>query len=192
MLQPEAADKILLQYVQQMVHGDQQALRKLVLHFSPALHRFAFNMTGNMQEAEEIVSDVFVKLWRQRANLPAIHALKYYLYKSVRNTALNYIKQHNRRSAGQYNWEVTVKHDGMPTPEDFLISKEQLVFIRDAIKALPPRCQEVFLLVKEEGLSYAEVADLLDISIATVNVQITIALKKIWKTLDPVLQLPTS
>lgn len=192
MLQPEAAEKILLQYVQQLAHGDQQALRKLVLHFSPSLHRFAFNMTGNMQEAEEIVSDVFVKLWRQRVNLPAINALKYYLYKSVRNTALNYIKQNNRRSAGQYNWEVTVRNGGMPTPEDFLISKEQLVFIRDAIRALPPRCQEVFMLVKEEGLSYAEAADLLDISVATVNVQITIALKKIWKTLDPVLQLPAS
>lgn len=192
MPQPETAEKILFQYVQQLERGDQQALRKLVLHFSPSLHRFACSMMGNMQEAEEIVSDVFVKLWRQRAHLPAVNALKYYLYKSVRNTALNYIKQNNRRAAGHYNWEVTALNAGMPTPEDFLISKEQLVFIRDAISALPPRCQEIFMLVKEEGLSYAEVADLLDISAATVNVQITIALKKIWKTLDPVLQLPTS
>lgn len=192
MSQPEMADKILFQHVQQLVHGDQQALKKLVIHFSPSLHRFAFSMMGNMQEAEEIVSDVFVNLWRQRVNLPAVNVLKYYLYKSVRNTALNYIKQNNRRSAGHYSWEVTVRDGEMPTPEDFLISKEQLVFIRDAIRALPPRCQEVFMLVKEEGLSYAEVADLLNISVATVNVQITIALKKIWKTLDPVLQLPTS
>lgn len=192
MLKPEMAEESFMQYTQQLALGDHQALRQLVLCFSPSLHRFAYSIVGNKQEAEEVVSDVFVKLWRQRTNLPAAGALKYYLYKSVRNTALNYIKHNNRRSAGHYRWEVLIRNGKTPTPEDFLITKERLRSIRDAIQALPPRCQEVFILVKEEGLSYAEVASLLDISVATVNVQITIALKKIWTALGPVLQLPTS
>ncbi|CAL1520019.1 RNA polymerase sigma-70 factor [Chitinophaga sp. MM2321] len=192
MLKPEMAEELFIQYTQQLASGDQQALRQLVLYFSPSLHRFAYSIVGNEQEAEEVVSDVFVKLWRQRDHLPPPGALKYYLYKSVRNTALNYIKHNSRRAAGHYRWEVLVSNNKTPTPEDFLITKENLHAIRDAIQALPPRCQEVFILVKEEGLSYAEVANLLDISVATVNVQITIALKKIWTTLEPVLHLPTS
>ena len=192
MSKPEMAEKWLIQLTQKLALGDQRALKPLILHFSPSLHRFAYGMVGEEQEAEEIVSDVFVKLWAQHHQLPPAGALKYYLYKAVRNTALNYIKRNNRRGAGHYKWEVLVRSSGTPTPEDFLITKENLLSIRNAIQALPPRCQEIFCLVKEEGLSYAEVASLLDISVATVNVQITIALKKIWAALEPVLQLPAS
>ena len=192
MFKPEMAEEWLIQMAQKLALGDQRALKPLILHFSPALHRFAYGMVGNEQEAEEIVSDVFVKLWGQRHQLPPAGALKYYLYKCVRNTALNYIKHNNRRGAGHYRWEVLVRNGETPTPEDFLITKENLLSIRNAIQALPPRCQEIFCLVKEEGLSYAEVGCLLEISVATVNVQITIALKKIWAALEPVLHLPTS
>lgn len=68
-----------------------------------------------------------------------------------------------------------------------MISKEHLDLIQAAIRSLPPRCRQIFVLVKEEGLSYEEVATLLDISKATVNVQMTLALKKMWLSLGTTL-----
>lgn len=178
-------------YLSFLTMGDEKAFKAFMTEFSASLHHFAFSMVGDSREAEEIVSDVFVKIWQQRERLP-VEGFKYYLYKAVKNTALNYLKRSGRQAAHRVAWEVQVNRTPTPTPEELFISKEHLGMIRQAIQGLPPRCRQVFILVKEEGLSYEEVASLLEISKATVNVQMTIAVKKIWNTLDPVLNISRS
>lgn len=172
--------------------GDLESFKLLVDEFTVPLHYFASNILGNSQEAEEVVSDVLMKIWQQRSHLPDQLHFKFYLYKAVKNTALNYLKRKGRQTAGHAGWEILVDRHGYQNPEDTMISKEHLGLIRSAIASLPPRCRQIFILVKEEGLTYEQVAALLDISKATVNVQITLALKKIWSTLDPVLRLSRS
>src|SRR5690606_31372909 len=123
----------LLQYLQQLTQGNQLALQQLVLHFSPSLHRFAYSITGNEQEAEEVVSDVFVNLWRQRQQLPAAGVLKYYLYKAVRHTSVNPIKRNTQGSRRAHRWEVLVTPRAAAPPEDCLTTNARLSFIKEAI-----------------------------------------------------------
>lgn len=172
--------------------GDMGTFKLLMKTFGPPLHYFAGTIVDNRQEAEEIVADVFIRVWQQRESLPPPHNIKFYLFKAVKNTALNYLKGKGRRSMHEAAWEVTVSHRQARSPEDILISKEDIRSIQAIIGSLPPRCRQIFILVKEEGLSYEEVAQLLDISKATVNVQITLAMKKIWGALSPALRVSHS
>jgi RNA polymerase sigma-70 factor (family 1) len=172
--------------------GDMGSFKCLMKEFGPALHYFADGMTGNRQEAEEIVSDVFIKIWQQRENLPPPDNIKFYLFKAVKNTALNYLKSKDRRASHHSAWEVQVKRLQGRNPEEIMISKEEVTSIQSVIRGLPPRCRQIFILVKEDGLTYEQVAHLLDISKATVNVQMTLAMKKIWGALDTALKVSHS
>lgn len=165
------------------VFGDLSAFKQLMKAFSPSLKYFACSIVGNEAEAEEIVADVFIKIWQQREHITPPESLQYYLFKAIKNTALNYLKSNGRRSTHQAAWEIRISQHVNQSPEEIMISKEQLTLIHTAIHALPPRCRQIFILVKEEGLTYEQVATLLDLSKATVNVQMTLALKKIWAAL---------
>ncbi|WP_173003116.1 RNA polymerase sigma-70 factor [Chitinophaga sp. SYP-B3965] len=168
-----------------------KSFKCLMNEFGPSLHYFANSITDNLQEAEEIVSDVFIKIWQQRENLPPPDNIKFYLFKAVKNTALNYLKSKGRRAANLAAWELQVNIHGQ-NPEEILISKEDVTSIRSVIDQLPPRCRQIFILVKEDGLTYEQVAHLLDISKATVNVQMTLAIKKIWGALSTALKVSHS
>lgn len=172
--------------------GDMGSFKCLMKEFGPALHYFADSMVGNRQEAEEIVSDVFIKIWQQRENLPTPDNIKFYLFKAVKNTALNYLKSKDRRASGHSAWEVQVSRLPAQSPEQILISKEEVTSIQSVIRSLPPRCRQIFILVKEDGLTYEQVSQLLDISKATVNVQMTLAMKKIWEALNTALKVSHS
>lgn len=172
--------------------GDIASFKQLMKAYSASLQYFACSIVCNQEEAEEIVADVFIKVWQQRQQLPSPENIKFYLFKAVKNTALNYLKSNGRRITHHAAWEVQVHRHDSKSPEDIMISKEQVVLIRAAIQSLPPRCRQIFVLVKEDGLTYEQVAVLLDLSKATVNVQMTIALKKIWTALDPALKYSNS
>lgn len=178
------------QYLNLISLGDEQAFRRLVCFFADRLYQFALSLVKSPQDAEEIVSDVFLKVWQLRKQLPAdANEFLYYLYKAVKNTSLNYLKKKNRKKEIETTFCVinAVKEAGQ-SPEEMIICKENLAHIQHAVNSLPSRCRQIFLMVKEDNLSYQQVAALLDISPATVNVQITIAIKKIWKTLSLSLQ----
>lgn len=165
-----------------------RSFKCMMNEFGPSLHYFANSITDNPQEAEEIVSDVFIKIWQQRANLPPPDNIRFYLFKAVKNTALNYLKSKGRRAANLAAWELQVSRHGQ-NPEEIMISKEDVTSIQSVIDQLPPRCRQIFILVKEDGLTYEQVAHLLDISKATVNVQMTLAMKKIWGALNTALKV---
>ena len=74
----------------------------------------------------------------------------------------------------------------MPNPESILITRELRSRIQDAIEQLPPRCKIIFKLIKEDGLSYKEVASIMEISVKTVDTQLYLALKKLAHLLEPV------
>lgn len=164
-------------------NSDQLAFGQLFSHYCDRLIYFAAAFVRSREEAEEVVADVFVKLWQTRERLPDIRYFQTYLYTAVRNTALN----HQSRAIFPHE----ALDDGhaalvpcLVTPEDALISRENLRQIEQAVNQLPLRCRLIFKLVKEDGLSYREVAEVLDISVNTVNAQITIALKKLGSAID--------
>jgi RNA polymerase sigma-70 factor (ECF subfamily) len=162
---------------------DQQALEKLYLHFYPPLFRFARSLVRTSEVAEELVLDVFVKLWEKRVEAREIHNLRVYLYVAVRNKALNYRAWKSKDIISYfeaYPADILLQHS---TPEQMLMTKEMAAKMDQAIHALPPRCKLIFKLVREDGLSYKEVAGILGISPRTVDTQMTIALKKVARTI---------
>jgi len=159
--------------------GDQQAYNDLFLIFYPSLQQFAFSFLKSKQLSEETVSDVFIKIWEKRANLHHITNLKLYLFTSTRNTALNYLKkQKGLKNLDPEDYWVEL-NSVFFDPEQLMVSAESMKKVQKAINDLPPRCKMIFKLVKDEGLKYKEVASLLQLSVKTVENQMTIALKRI-------------
>lgn len=158
---------------------DEQAFQLLFEMIADGLYRFAFSILKNKELSEEAVSDVFFKLWLHRAKLADIENFKAYIFTSVRNISLNYLDREKRAKAVLLE-EITVP---MPIdeicPESELITKELKEAISHAIDNLPERCKLIYILAKVEQLKYKEIAQILDISVKTIDNQLTIAIRKI-------------
>ena len=156
-----------------------KAYESLYLLLSPRLTNFCFSLVKSNEAAEEIVSDVFIKLWQIRNKLADIENLKVYLYTIAKNFCLNYITRHFKNPVlrlDEMDIEPVVK---LGNPEDLCIASDTISKIRQCIKELPPQCRIVFQMVKEDGMSYKEAADVLNISVLTVRNQVFIATRKI-------------
>lgn len=163
-----------------LLEGDETALKLLYDHYANALLQLAFAVIPLRPVAEEIVADVFIKVWEKRERIAAVENLKMYLYAATKNTALSYYRKYNKKRTVDLN-ELSLPYFQLdPTPEDALITAEVLQAIHEAINSLPPKCKLVFKLVKEDGLKYREVAELLELTPKTVENQMAIALKKIY------------
>lgn len=166
------------------VYDDPQAYKELFYLFHPPLLQFAHSFVRSFEMAEEIVSDVFIRVWERRAQLQDIDNLAVYLYVSTRNTALKYLVRHQKRasiSLDSLKIELESPHHD---PEKILLNAELTKRVKEAVDQLPPRCKMVYKLIREDGLRYKEVAEILNISIKTIDNQLAIALKKIGKAIN--------
>lgn len=156
------------------------------------LYRFANAIIHAPWLAEEIVSDVMVGIWRKRSELSAISDFRLYLYVSTRNTAINYLKSQKRRAAlldpdsQNWDWDQVIPHLKSEdlAPDELIELTELRDKINKAIAQLPPKCRLVYQLVKEEGLKYREAAELMKVSVKTIENQMHIALQKLHKSLE--------
>lgn len=141
------------------------------------LIRFSASITGSFHLAEEIVSDVFIMVWQKRTQLRDVKEPVLFLYTCTRNLSLNKIG--SRKEILDFDALDPDILSVVPDVEDRLVSSEVVQLIEKAIRGLPARCQLIFRLVRMDGLSYKEVAELLDISVKTVDTQLAIAIKKL-------------
>lgn len=149
----------------------------------PALVRYAFIYVKSKESSEEVASDVLFNIWKHRRKLIVINDLQMYLYISTRNTAFNYLKKENRNATFDLDQNtIWLKADDV-TPEQLTISSEIYNKITNAIRQLPPKCQIIYKLIKEDGLKYKEAAELLHLSIKTIETQMGIAMKKLHEAL---------
>jgi RNA polymerase sigma-70 factor (ECF subfamily) len=149
------------------------------------LFQFAFTFVQNRELSEEIVNDVFLKLWHNRGRIDKIENISVYLYVAVKNTAVNYLRQAKNRLDSDLGKQAVHHFYLSPDPEQLLVTDELRRRIETAIEGLPPRCKLIFKLVKEDGLSAGEVASILALNYKTVTTQLTIALKKLEEVLKP-------
>ena len=175
-----------IQYLQQQIAcDDQQAYKVLFTALYPYLYPFALALVKTKEPAEEVVSDVFIKVWEKRKELPKIENLRLYLYVTTRHIALNYLDKQKRKPTrpldGFQQAELISVH---LDPEQLLITADMMAMLRKAIDQLPPKCKVIFKLVKEDGLKYREVAEILGISVKTVENQLAIALHKLSSVVD--------
>jgi len=167
---------------------DMTAYKELYLLMFDSLFHFSYSFVKSKQVAEELVSDVFVKLWQIRSQLNAVDNLKLYLFGITKNFSLSYLARASKNLSIQLDAMDLNETDiesviEFKNPENLYISKETIKNVMKAIQGLPPQCQIIFSLVKVEGLRYKEVARLLDISVFTVRNQVAIATKKIEEAL---------
>jgi len=164
-------------------HNEQTAYKELFELFYNKLFRLAFIITKSRELSEEIVSDVFIGIWRRREHVLEINNLRLYLYISVKNTSLNYLAQLTKKGVVCLEELDFEPLQPFSNPEDILVTKEMNQRLYDAIQNLPPRCRIIFKLVKEDGLSYNEAAELLNLSRSTIDNQLVLAMKKLTKSL---------
>ena len=170
------------------LYEDLQAYHALYNLYFNNLKRFCFSFVKSSETAEEIVSDVFIKVWQIRNKLTEIDNLKVYLYSIAKNFCLNYITRHYKNpvaSLDEIDIETVISLDN---PEELCISADILHTIQQTIRQLPPQCRLIFQMVKEDGMRYKEVADVLNISVLTVRNQVAIATRKIAETLPAHIQ----
>jgi RNA polymerase sigma-70 factor (ECF subfamily) len=143
------------------------------------LYAYAFTILKNEAIAEEIVQNVFYKIWEKKVPDTIETSLKAYLYKAVYHESLNYLKHQKIKARYQlYVMHQTNNHNDQGASRKILV-KELEEKIRDAMNALPQQCRTIFQLSRFEGLKYQEIADQLGISIKTVENQMGKALKQL-------------
>ncbi len=161
------------------LHNSEKAYKTLFMQMHESLVDFATSILKSAEDAEEVVSDFFIIIWQRRAQLQSIENPRMYFYTGVKNAALNKLKSIKRsRQTSGIEWETSLKSVFF-NPEELMLSAEIVKEVMKAVNELPPKCKIIFKLVKEEGLKYAEAANLLDISVKTVEAQMAIALRRI-------------
>lgn len=163
------------------LNNDQAAYKELFLLLHSRLKQFAYSILKSGEEAEELVSDLFIRIWEKRDQLTTIESPLLYFYTSAKNLAFNRINKLKRQqNLAPEEWLVQLNSIYFD-PEQLMMTEEMMRQIRQAVNDLPPRCRIIFKLVKEDGLKYREVAELLQLSVKTVEAQMAIALRRIGK-----------
>lgn len=154
------------------VLGTEQVFKKVFENEYQNLCRYALTYLGDEQMAEDVVQNTFIRIWEKKKELLNNDQIKYYLVTAVRNNCISELRKNKTTKITEY----TTLNDTEPEPffskmlqqEMDSERKEKIV---NALDRLPPRCREVFLLVKLHSMSYKQAAETLDISIKTVENQ---------------------
>lgn len=171
--------------------NDSKAFELLFSACYPRLLNFCLLYVLRKEPAEEVVSDIFVKCWMDREQLKDVRNPEVYLFVAVRNRALNHLKKFSH-----YHVVPVGDLEGSPIvhPPDPVqdVERRELFFrLNEAISMLPRQCQIIFRLIKEDGMKYKEVAEILHISPRTVQTQLFRAIAKLRTTLRPYLDQRT-
>jgi RNA polymerase sigma-70 factor (ECF subfamily) len=172
--------------VNQIKNGNIKAFEQLFRDLYAPLCGFAQKIVEDKDKAEELVQDVFYKLWKNKNNLNIRVSLKSYLYKSVQNSCLLTIQHNKVKEKYKAHIISTKDSSNVKTPEKELETKELHEKINKTMEELPERCREIFYLSKYEGLKYREIAEKLSISQKTVEANISKALKILRKNLSSI------
>jgi RNA polymerase sigma-70 factor (ECF subfamily) len=174
----------LIELQARIARGDENAFTQLYLHFGKKLILFGVSLVRSREIAEELVEDVFVRLWANRKSIHEIDNITVYLYVAVKNKALNKLSQRaNELIAAPFDYLDTTLDEFAADPYNLMITSEMMTRMQQVIETLPPRCKMIFKLIREDGLRYKEVAEILNISVNTIDAQMAIAVKRICAAL---------
>lgn len=162
--------------------GDEQAFELMFKRHYPGMCGYAMKYLGDLNQAEEIVQEVFLHYWDKRTSLEITASLEAYLYRAVRNSCLNYIKHLKVRRA-YATVQVEVLKEEESRLSDKVVELELQQKIDKCVDSLPPERKKIFKLSREEGLKYKEIALQLGLSVKTVEAQMGKALKYLRENL---------
>jgi RNA polymerase sigma-70 factor (family 1) len=181
--------------LQRLMEGDESAFEQLFKEHYAKLCAFAQHIVKDRNAAEEIVADLFLYLWENCSNLTITTSLTPYLYRSVHNNCLKHIRHQAVEQKYLNNLGSSFINQDLYQPASHnypianLIQQELEEKIELAINALPQQCKEVFMLHRQEELTYPEIAEKLGVSVNTVKTQMCRALQKMRNALSEYLPL---
>ena len=148
--------------------------------------RFAFYFVKDKDACREVVTNVFLALWKSRGNLVDVVNIETYLYVMTKNEATRFLKNNRDHKYVPLD-EIPVQFEssGVHSPDNELLTGEIETLLGKVIAELPERCRVVFLMIRQEGLNVKDVAKILSINESTVRVQLKIAVDKIIEKLKP-------
>lgn len=156
--------------------GSEPAFEKLFRLFYQKLTGYAYSLLKDKEQAEEIVQDVFANIWSGRASLNVDLAIRAYLFRAVHNRCMNHFR-HEKIKQQHQQYTVAVSPYQHESAGSRLALSELKLKINEGLAQLPPACREVFRLSRMEDLSYREIAEVLNISVKTVENQMGKALR---------------
>ena len=161
-------------YLRRLKQDDERAFDALFRHYSSLVYRFAYSYLKSRPAAEEIVQECFIKIWEKRAQLRDDLPLKGYLFTTAHHAVLNELRrdQHNLRLHGQ-----VAAAAGPASVANEVEYQEMEALYQSALDRLPPKQREAFLLSRQQGLSYPEIAERQGVSVKTVEAHMVQALK---------------
>lgn len=165
------ADHILFKRIKK---SDQRAFEALFRTYYPFLCLYATRLIKDAAAAEEIVQELFIRLWEKRTDVDIETSVKNYLFRAVKNYCLNHIK--HIKVKDEYFRKIQLHHN-IEQSVDFEWDTDLMQKIEEGIASLPEKRREIFKLSRLEGLKYREIADRLNVSIKTVETQMGIAIK---------------
>jgi len=172
--------------VESLSKNDVKAFNELYRLYSKRVYGFAYGFLHSKEEAEGIVQEVFVKIWETRNNLRSDLSFSWFLFTIARNMILNKLQHHQYEIKYQKDFMAETSIDENSTEEQ-IYYKDMSNHLNNLIMELPPKRKEIFLLSRIEGLSYQEISEKMNISIKTVEVQISLALKYIRTRIKKIL-----
>lgn len=172
-MKEEFSDDIKL--IEALKSGNPEAFRHLVNTYHKKMCAYAFTLCHSEDQAEDIVQNVFIKLWKKRHKLQNIRRLSSFLYKSVYNEFIDQYRQTKKVMSLEKKHIETLS---LVLEEESNDTMDRLVkTVGKAIEGLPPKCKRTFLLSSKEGLTNIEIAEYLNVSVKTVEAHMTKAYK---------------
>lgn len=170
------------QWVKMIKAGDTAAFEELYKFYYPRLSQFAYRYVKSKASAEDLVHDVFHNVWKNRENLEIDGNIKSYLYTATRNRTIKFLNRKKKREhiyTGDLNLIHSEKDESVNTDNTKKIGKA----FQRAVQKLPESRRHVFLLSREDNLTYKEISLVLDISVKTVETQMSRSLSYLRKEL---------
>lgn len=176
------ADKGNIYYLTKISENNcADSFRMIYNHYYNRLFQQAlYYLNNNPDYAQEVVSDVFIALWQSRKVLDNVKEPDAYLFIALKHAAARYIEKNFKQKQELLTENLPDIPIADNKSDDILIDKELQIKYQNALNNLPPRCAEVFRLVREERKKYSEVAEILGISQKTVDNQMNKAVKLLY------------
>ncbi len=170
-----------IHHIEGLKNGDRKIFEEIFNTWYEPLSRYCIIRTGNQEEAEEIVQDIFVKLWIKREELTITTSLKSYLYRMALNKIINH-QEHLKVRLSHQEHEMAKSNSSDSYGSD-IHQKEIQSLVALGVDDMPPKRRMVYEYSRKEGLTYAEIAGKMNISVKTVEAHLSAALEHLRKYL---------
>ena len=162
----------------QMAGGDEEAFRRLFHHYTKMLQPFVLRLTQSPHAMEEVLQEVFMKIWLHRERLAATENPKAYIIRIVSNESINYLREQARNGKLHAALGPQTTEEA-PSADQSLLFREMESRLNEAIERLPVACRNIYRMSREQYMRIPEIAEALNLSDSTVKNQLVKALKNL-------------